>query len=144
MKKELKDWFVPWLMTAREYNTSILDHAWSHPDHARMMLNENPIPPSEKIVKAVAEAVRKGNRYPDSMRQLREKIGKRYNFGPDNVAICNGSSETIDAMMRIFLKPGDEIIMSNPTFGLFPVQAELCGAKVVQIPVREGDLQYDV
>ena len=21
MKKELKDWFVPWLMTAREYNT---------------------------------------------------------------------------------------------------------------------------
>ena len=46
MKKDLKDWFVPWLMTAREYNTSILDHAWAHPEHARMMLNENPIPPS--------------------------------------------------------------------------------------------------
>jgi len=144
MKKELKDWFVPWLFTAREYNTSILDHAWSHPDHARLMLNENPIPPSEKIVNAVAEAVRKGNRYPDSMRGLREKIGKMYDLGPDNVALCNGSSETIDAMMRVFLKPDDEIIMSNPTFGLFPPRAELCGAKPVQIPVREGDLQYDV
>jgi histidinol-phosphate aminotransferase len=47
-------------------------------------------------------------------------------------------------MMRIFLQPGDEIIMSTPTFGLFPPRAELCGAKVVQIPLREGDLQYDV
>ena len=144
MSKELKDWFVPWLMTSREYNTSILDHAWAHPENARLMLNENPIQPSEKIVEAVAEAVRKGNRYPDSMKSLREKIGKMYDLGPDNVALCNGSSETIDAMMRIFLQPGDEIIMSNPTFGLFPPRAELCGAKVVQIPVREGDLQYDV
>jgi histidinol-phosphate aminotransferase len=144
MKKDLKDWFVPWLMTAREYNTGILDKAWANPDHARMMLNENPIQPSEKVVNAVMEAVRNGNRYPDSMRSLREKIGKLYNLGPDNVALCNGSSDTIDAMMRVFLQPGDEIIMSNPTFGLFPVRAELCGAKVVQIPVREGDLQYDV
>jgi len=144
MKKDLKDWFVPWLMTAREYNTGILDFAWSHPEYARLMLNENPIPPSEKVVQAVADAVRKGNRYPDSMKGLREKIGRMYDLGPDNVALCNGSSDTIDAMMRIFLQPGEEIIMSDPTFGLFPVRAELCGAKVVQIPVREGDLQYDV
>ena len=41
MKKELKDWFVPWLMTAREYNTGILDKAWAQPDYARLMLNEN-------------------------------------------------------------------------------------------------------
>jgi histidinol-phosphate aminotransferase len=144
MKKELKDWFVPWLMTAREYNTSILDFAWANPNYARMMLNENPVPPSEKIVSAVADAVRKGNRYPDSFKRLREKIGKKYDLGPDNVTLCNGSSDTIDAMMRIFLQPGDEIIMSDPTFGLFPVRAELCGAKVVQLPLREGDLQYDV
>lgn len=142
--KDLKDWFVPWLLTAREYNTSILDKAWANPDHGRLMLNENPIPPSEKVVNAVAEAVRKGNRYPDSMKSLRTKIGKMYELGPDNVALCNGSSEIIDSMMRIFLKPDDEIIMSTPTFGLFPPRAELCGAKVVQIPLRESDLQYDV
>ena len=142
--KELKEWFVPWLLTSREYDTSILDKAWANPDHARLMLNENPIPPSDKVVNAVAEAVKKGNRYPDSMLNLRTKIGKMYDLGPDNVALCNGSSEIIDCMMRIFMQPGDEIIMSNPTFGLFPPRAELCGGKVVSIPVREGDLQYDV
>ena len=142
--KKLNDWFVPWLFKAREYNVSILDKAWSNPDHARLMLNENPIPPSEKVVNAVVEAVKNGNRYPDSFLRLRTKIGEMYNLGPDNVALCNGSSETIDAMMRVFLQPGDEIIMSNPTFGLFPPRAELCNAKVVQVPLREGDLQYDV
>jgi len=144
MAKELKDWFVPWVTRAREYNVSILDKAWANPDYARLMLNENPIPPSDKVVEAVTEAVKNGNRYPDSFERLRTKIGGMYDLGPDNVAVCNGSSETIDAMMRLFLQPGDEIIMSDPTFELFPTRAELCGAKVVQVPVREGDLQYDV
>ncbi len=142
--KELKEWYVPWLLTAREYNTSILDKAWAHPEIGRLMLNENPIPPSDKVVNAVAEAVKNGNRYPDSMLNLRTKIAKGYELGPDNIALCNGSSEIIDSMMRIFLQPGDEIIMSNPTFGLFPPRAELCGGKVISVPVREGDLQYDV
>ena len=142
--KELKDWFVPWLLTARKYDPSILDKAWANPHYGRLMLNENPIQPSDKVIKAVAEAAKKGNRYPDSMKALRTKIGKIYDLGPDNVALCNGSSEIIDAMMRIFLQPGEEIIMSTPTFGLFPPRAELCGGKVVQIPLREGDLQYDV
>ena len=144
MAKQLKDWFVPWLLTSREYNVSILDKAWANPGHGRLMLNENPMPPSEKVIEAVAEAMRNGNRYPDSFLRLRTKIGKMYDLGPDNVALCNGSSETIDAMMRIFLQPGDEFILSTPTFELFPPRAELCGGKVVQIPVREDDLHYDV
>jgi len=144
MAKQLKDWFVPWLLTSREYNVSILDKAWANPGHGRLMLNENPVPPSEKVIEAVANAMRSGNRYPDSFLRLRTKIGKMYDLGPDNVALCNGSSETIDAMMRIFLQPGDEFILSTPTFELFPPRAELCGGKVVQIPVREDDLNYDV
>ena len=144
MKKELKDWIVPWLYTAREYNVGILDKAWANPDHARLMLNENPIQPSEKVVEAVSQAIRDGNRYPDSFLRLRTKIGEMYGLGPNNVALCNGSSETIDAMMRVFLQPGDEFMLSTPTFELFPPRAELCNAKVVQIPVREEDLQYDV
>jgi len=48
MKKELKDWIVPWLYTSREYNVGILDKAMDQPENARLMLNENPIPPSDK------------------------------------------------------------------------------------------------
>ena len=142
--KPLKEWIVPWLYTSREYNVGILDQAWAKPENARLMLNENPIPPSEKVIQAVVDSMRSGNRYPDSFLRLRTKIGKMYDLGPDNVALCNGSSETIDAMMRVFLQPGDEFMLSTPTFELFPPRAELCNGKVVQIPVREDDLQYDV
>ncbi len=62
----------------------------------------------------------------------------------ENIALANGSSETIDAMMRIFLQPGDEFLCSIPTFEMFPSRAGLCGATTVQIPLREEDLQYDV
>jgi len=144
MKKDLKDWIVPWLYTSREYNVGILDKAMDNPGIARLMLNENPIPPSEKVIQAVAESLRHGNWYPDSFLRLRTKIGKMYGLGPNNVALANGSSDTIDTMMRVFLQPGDEFLLSTPTFELFPPRAELCNAKVVQVPVRKDNLNYDV
>ncbi len=141
--KQLEEWFVPWLKTARKYDTSVLDRAWASPDYGRMMLNENPLPPSEKVIKAVADILAYGNRYPDSMLRLRTKLAALDNLGPENVALCNGSSEIIDGMMRIFLEPGDEFLCSTPTFELYPPRCELAGGKVVSIPLRAGDLQYD-
>ena len=37
MKKDLKDWFVPWLFKAREYNVGILEKAMDNPGIARLM-----------------------------------------------------------------------------------------------------------
>ena len=60
MKKDLKDWIVPWLYTSREYNVGILDKAMENPGNARLMLNENPIPPSEKVVIGVTKTENAG------------------------------------------------------------------------------------
>jgi histidinol-phosphate aminotransferase len=141
---DIKDKFVPWLFTAPEYNTSILDKAWAQPECGRMMLNENPVPPSDQVVEAIVDMAKKGNRYPDRAYRLRTKIGELHGLAAENIALANGSSETIDAMMRIFLQPGDEFLCSDPTFEMFPSRAGLCGATTVQIPLREEDLQYDV
>ncbi len=64
---DIKDRFVPWVMTAPEYSIAVLDKAWAHPEFGRMMLNENPVPPSDKVVEAVANIIKQGNRYPDRM-----------------------------------------------------------------------------
>jgi histidinol-phosphate aminotransferase len=141
---DIKDMVNPWVWTAPEYNTGILDTAWAHPEMGRMMLNENPKPPSEAVVKAMTDIATKGNRYPDRAYRLREKLGKLHGVTAEHIALANGSSETIDAMMRLFLKPGEEFMCSNPTFEMFPSRAALCNAKNVQIPLREEDLQYDV
>ena len=141
---DIKDLINPYVWTAPEYNTSVLDMAWAHPELGRMMLNENPIPPSDAVVAAITDMAKKGNRYPDRAYRLREKLGKLHGLAAENIALANGSSETIDAMMRIFLQPGDEFLCSNPTFEMFPSRAGYCNAKTVQVPLREEDLQYDV
>jgi histidinol-phosphate aminotransferase len=141
---DIKEKIVPWVFTAPEYNTAILDKAWAHPELGRMMLNENPIPPSDAVVEAIVEMAKKGNRYPDRAYRLRAKLGELHGVAAENIALANGSSETIDAMMRLFLQPGDEFLCSNPTFEMFPSRAGLCGATTVQVPLREEDLQYDV
>jgi histidinol-phosphate aminotransferase len=142
--KQVQDLFMPWVMTAPQYSIAVCDTAWAHPELGRMMLNENPVPPSQKVVDAAANIIRQGNRYPDRMLRLRTKLADLHGVKPENIAVANGSSETIDAMMRIFMKPGDEFLCSIPTFEMFPSRAGLCGATNVQIPLRESDLQYDV
>lgn len=141
---DIKDKIMPWVWTAPEYNTGILDKAWAHPELGRMMLNENPIAPSDAVVEAITDMATKGNRYPDRAYRLREKLGNLHGVAAENIALANGSSETIDAMMRVFLSPGDEFLCSDPTFEMFPSRAGLCNAKTVQIPLRKEDLQYDV
>jgi histidinol-phosphate aminotransferase len=141
---DIKDLINPYVWTAPEYNTAVLDKAWAHPELGRMMLNENPIAPSDAVVDAITDMAKYGNRYPDRAYRLREKLGKLHGLAAENIALANGSSETIDAMMRIFLQPGDEFLCSNPTFEMFPSRAGYCNAKTVQIPLREEDLQYDV
>ena len=41
-----------------------------------MMLNENPMPPSDAVVEAITDIAKKGHRYPDRAYRLREKLGK--------------------------------------------------------------------
>jgi histidinol-phosphate aminotransferase len=140
---ELKRFLVPWIDQVKPYDTDDLLIAWSRPELKRMMINENPIPPSEKVLQAIHEAARMGNRYPDNGPRLRAKIAKRYDLGPENVYISHGSSEIIDMIMRLFVTPGDEVLLPNPTFSLYGIRAKALGGTVVTVDLT-SDLQYDV
>ena len=53
---------------------------------------------------------------------LREWIARRYNakYGlqitPENVVITHGSQQTLDITAKMFLNPGDELIVEKPTY----------------------------
>ncbi|HJW74409.1 MAG TPA: hypothetical protein VJ787_01890, partial [Thermoleophilia bacterium] len=91
VKKPVEDLFMPWVMTAPQYSIAVCDVAWEHPELGRMMLNENPVPPSQKVVEAAAGIIKQGNRYPDRMLRLRAKLGELHGVGPENIAVANGS-----------------------------------------------------
>ncbi len=140
---DLKRYLVPWIDQVKPYDTEDLTIAWSRPELKRMMINENPIPPSEKVLQAILEAAKMGNRYPDNGPRLRAKIAKQYDLGPENVYISHGSSEIIDMMMRLFVSPGDEVLLPHPTFSLYGIRAKAVGGSVVAVDLTP-DLQYDV
>jgi histidinol-phosphate aminotransferase len=138
----LSDFVVPWMKDVKPYPVDDVNIAWDHPEFRRMFLNENPHPPSGAVIKAIVDAAKNGNRYPGDGPKLRAEIAKTYQLEPGNVFLGNGSSEIIEMVMKVFVAPGEEVVIPNPTFSLFESRATIIGGKVIKVDQKE-DLQYD-
>ena len=118
-----EDFIVPWVKSAEPYSDKHMDVAWENPKTIRMMSNENPNPPSEKVLEAINKYARMGNRYPDQGLVVRSKIAEINGLaGPENVLLGNGSSEVYDNIFRCFLAVGDEVIQHIPCFGIYKLR----------------------
>jgi histidinol-phosphate aminotransferase len=105
--------------------------------------NENPYGPSPRTLAALAD-YRGYHIYPDPEHTLlREAIQNYVGVDKSHVMFGSGSDELIDLIMRLFLGPGEAIINCPPTFGMYPFDAAICGAEVMQVP-RRTDFSLDV
>ena len=105
--------------------------------------NENPYGCSPKVYQALATYPYYHN-YPDpEQRELRKALGKYTGLGCQHIVCGMGSDELIDLILRLFLKPGDEVINCPPTFGMYPFSTDVCGGRVVDVP-RTEDFTLDV
>ncbi len=79
------------------------------------------------------------NRYPPERPDaLRAKLADYYNVEADEVLVTRGSSEAIDLLIRGFCTAGeDAVVICPPTFGMYRVYADIQGARVHEIPLRE-------
>ncbi|MEX0602386.1 MAG: histidinol-phosphate transaminase [Bacteroidota bacterium] len=79
------------------------------------------------------------HRYPDPLqRELRSALGELNGVSPDSVAAGVGSDELIDLLLRIFCEPGrDEILILEPTYGMYRVCAEIQGVTVRSCPLDD-------
>ena len=117
--KSIEEYFVPWFSGTPMYVSPHIELAWRQPSLHRMMSNENPNEPSQKVLEAIAEYGKKANRYPDQGLAVRSKIADINGLdGPENVMLGNGSSEVFDNIFRSFLEPGEEVIQHTPCFGI--------------------------
>src|SRR2546425_4978889 len=88
----------------------------------KLASNENPLPPSDRVQKAIIAALNSLNRYPDgSGFYLRQALAKKHGVSPDHVVLGNGSNELIELLVRTFLRPGDEAGGPPPPFVVFPL-----------------------
>src|SRR5882724_5282497 len=73
----------------------------------KLNTNENPYPPSPKVLAAVKAAVDERLRlYPNATAQaLREKLAKFHRCKPENIIVGNGSDELLAMATRAFVEP---------------------------------------
>ncbi len=146
MTKKIEEYYAPWVKGIPMYISSHIEKAWRDPTLHRMMSNENPNPPSEKVLEAMYRYAKMANRYPDQGLVVRTKIAEINGLdGPQNVMIGNGSSEVYDNIFRMFITPGDEVIQHTPCFGIYKLRGTLLGAKMVSVPMiyKDNYLHFD-
>jgi histidinol-phosphate aminotransferase len=109
----------------------------------RLNGNENPYGPSPKAVQALG-SYRYYNLYPDpDQRQIREALSRYLSVEPERLVAGNGSDEIIDLVLRLFVKPGDKVLVPTPTFGMYAFSTRVCGGEPVSVP-RDEQFAVDV
>lgn len=111
-----------------------------------MANNENPLGPSPRVIEAIQAAAPTLSYYPDySDIALRRAICGVLGRGLTPAHIFTGCSgfETLELIARAFLRPGDEVILSPPTFsGAYRKVTEPLGARVVDVPLAPDSFAY--
>ena len=144
--KSIEEYYAPWVKGIPMYISEHIEKAWRDPSLHRMMSNENPNPPSDKVLESMVKYAKMANRYPDQGLVVRTKIAEINGLdGPQNVMIGNGSSEVYDNIFRMFITPGDEVIQHTPCFGIYQLRGTLLGAKMVSVPMiyKDKAMHYD-
>lgn len=73
------------------------------------------------------------NRYPDPYStSLREKIARCLGLRKKNIFVGNGSDEIIDLLIRLFVAPGEGVLIFEPTYGLYEILAQLAEREVIR------------
>jgi histidinol-phosphate aminotransferase len=105
----------------------------------KLNTNENPYPPSSKVLRAVKAAVDGRLRlYPNPTSSLlREKLAKLHRCKPQNIIVGNGSDELLAMAVRAFVEPSKgckresecTVQYFTPSYSLYPVLAATHGAR---------------
>jgi histidinol-phosphate aminotransferase len=113
-------------------------------DAIKLASNENPLPPSERVQKAVAAALPQLNRYPDgSGFYLREALARRHGVTSDHLILGNGSNELIELIARAFMRPGDEAVIPHPSFVVYPMIVQAVGGIRVVVTLKDYRLDLE-
>lgn len=105
----------------------------------KLNTNENPYPPSPKVLEAIRGEVGEGlRRYPDpTSAVLVEAAARFYGVPKEFVFAGNGSDEVLaHAFHAFFVRPG-ELLFPDVTYSFYPVYAALYRLPYRAIPVDE-------
>jgi histidinol-phosphate aminotransferase len=113
-------------------------------DAIKLASNENPLAPSDRVQKAITDALANLNRYPDgSGYYLRHALARKHEVTADQVVLGNGSNELIELLVRSFLRSGDEAVVPHPSFVVYPMIVQAAGGIRVMVMLKDHRLDLE-
>ncbi|GKY88376.1 histidinol-phosphate transaminase [Sinisalibacter aestuarii] len=110
----------------------------------KLSSNENPWGPSPKAIEALTRATHELHRYPPTDHlPLRTAIGEVHGLAPDRIICGVGSDEILILIAQAYAGPGDEVIITEHGFSMYPIIAHGVGAAPVIVPERERVVDVD-
>ncbi len=105
----------------------------------KLNTNENPYPPSPKVNEVLSqfnpESLR---RYPPATAlAFRKSAAELHGLKPENVIATRGGDELLRLVITTFVDPGEKIGMTDPTYSLYPVLAQVQNCPIVEVPLLD-------
>jgi histidinol-phosphate aminotransferase len=107
----------------------------------RLDANENPYGLSPRAAETLARFDGYGS-YPD-YRALTSAVARYVGVAPANIVLGNGGDEIIDLAVRLFVAPGEGVIICPPAFGMYATSTLAHRGRVLSVP-RRDDFSLDV
>jgi len=112
----------------------------------KLNTNENPYPPSPKVLAATKAIVDQRLRlYPNPTAEaLRARLAKLHHCRSENIIVGNGSDEVLALATRAFVEPATDakaddsktiVQFFTPSYSLYPVLADIQGAVCRAVPL---------
>jgi histidinol-phosphate aminotransferase len=109
----------------------------------KLSANETPLGPSPRAREAFIAAGKSLELYPEgSALPLRSAIAARYGLNPDRIVCGAGSDELLHLLAQAYLGEGDEAIITEHGFLVYPIVTKAAGA--TPVIVKEKNLRADV
>ncbi len=105
----------------------------------KMASNENALGASPMVQERLARTASTVFRYPQGGNpRLVQALAQKHGVENSRIVVSNGSDEIIDLLMRVRATPKqDNIVCFKPCFGMYSVQAQICGLELRQTPLNE-------
>ncbi len=112
------------------------------PSSIRLDKGELPFAPSPLVIEALGRELTQINRYPEIMGgSLRTKLAQYTQASTDQIILGNGSDDLIELILKVFVGPGDEVILPSPTFFIYQFATTVVGGLPVIVPRNS---QFDI
>jgi histidinol-phosphate aminotransferase len=105
--------------------------------YIKLNTNENPYPPSPKVLQAMQEAANESVRlYPTpTCDELRVGIAQYYGLTKEQIFVGNGSDEVLAFSFLAFFNPGSPVLFPDITYSFYPVYTVLFNIDYQLVPL---------